>query len=107
MIYNTTNSISQPAFKGMSITDLKKFVPNLNDVAAQKISYQMEQMIPNDILQVSSRDENTLLHVIKTGAFKLPIGEIHYTGRETASNKLNFLYDVINRIKNNTLYKQN
>ena len=105
MISNINNTKSNLCFKGISAKDIKRFIPNLTENSAQRLSYRFDSILPRDIIPLNEYRPNTFLHVIKTGAFKLPIGEIRYQGPESPLRKLRFLFDVAEKIQSNTLYK--
>ena len=95
-LYMQNNSIS---FKGISHQDLKTFLPNLSDRAINKITIALEKELPNDILCISTKPTEKIIHFKKTPLKVLQANEFEYKGSNDDVEKFTFLTRLIYKIK--------
>jgi hypothetical protein len=106
---NNINSqpANTPAFKGMSVSNIKRFIPQIQDSTAKSLSKIMDSQIPNDVLEVVDNTGKNIIHSKKIPSLNIsiPTGNIKYNGSENPNERLGFLMDIMNKIQAGELYK--
>ena len=92
---NPANSVS---FKGMTTTQIKRFIPTIADENAIVLSRMFEQSIPKAILEAPNKNE--IQHWMFLGDdVKTLMGKFIYKGPEDEASRVNFLSKVESTIK--------
>ena len=99
-MFNITNNIS---FKGMDVSQIKKFAPTIANKNATNLSRLLEMKIPNDVLAVANKNE--IHHLRKIGKEYTIMGIFKYNGPDEELSRVNFISKVASKVAEGLGYK--
>lgn len=102
---NISNNQTPITFKGISQNNIQKFIPDIDDIAAKKLSKIINSLLPYDILDIVNKNDTNITHIKRTVFTDITIGKIIYSGPDNVSAKIRFLMHIVDKIKKGTLYK--
>ena len=92
---NSSNNVS---FKGMSASEIIKFVPTIANKNAINLAKLLDNQIPNDILVVAGKNE--IHHMMKLGEEYTVMNKFKYEGLDEEISRVNFLGKIASKIAN-------
>ena len=81
-------------FKGMSVEQVKRFIPKISDQLANEVSTNIGKSLPYDELCVIEKSNNIARYATRKGV-TVPADEFMYRGKDNIKDKIEFLYNIV------------
>lgn len=104
MITRISSYNTRPAFTGMSVRSIQNFIPGISNEAAQKLSKNLAETLPEDELTTMLTGSNYIAHSVKFNNNYYDVGSLRYGGSENIADKIKYIKDIAELIRKGTLY---